>query len=204
MALTNMYAASGEFAIPRHCEQAKAPDIGPTEDDRATIRGTMEKRLKPSQDVLGLVVFIALCLVVSGIGGAITATSVGTWYQALLKPAFTPPDWVFAPVWATLYLLMAIAGWRVWRRKGFGLGRQALAAFAMQLGLNLAWSFLFFGFQRIDLAMVEIVVLLAAIIANTVLFWRIDRLAGALFVPYLLWVAYAALLNASLWVLNAP
>lgn len=162
----------------------------------------MEKRLKPSQDILGLVVFLALCLLVSGIGGAVTATSVGTWYQALLKPPFNPPDWVFAPVWVTLYVLMAVAGWRVWRRAGFELGRQALVVFAVQLGLNLTWSFLFFGLRRLDLAMVEIFVLLVAIIANTVLFWKIDRLAGALFAPYVLWVAYAALLNSSLWFLN--
>lgn len=163
----------------------------------------MEKRLKPSQDAFGLAVFVALCLLVSGIGGAITATSVGTWYQTLMKPPFNPPDWVFAPVWITLYLLMAVAGWRVWRRAGLGPGRRALVVFAMQLGLNLAWSFLFFGLRRIDLALVEIVFLLVAIIANTVLFWRIDRLAGILFVPYLLWVAYAIALNASLWLLNS-
>jgi len=163
----------------------------------------MEKRLKPSQDVFGLVVFIALCLLVSGVGGAITATSVGTWYQALLKPAFNPPDWIFAPVWVTLYLFMAVAGWRVWRRAGPGPGRRALVVFAMQLGLNVAWSFLFFGLRRIDFALVEIVFLLAVIIANTVLFWRIDRVAGMFFVPYLLWVAYAMVLNASLWLLNS-
>ena len=163
----------------------------------------MEKRIKPSQDVFGLAVFITLCLLVSGIGGAITATSVGTWYQALLKPPFNPPDWVFGPVWVTLYLFMAVAGWRVWRRAGLWPGRRAFTVFAMQLGLNLAWSFLFFGLRRIDLALGEIVFLLVFIAANTVLFWRIDRLAGVLFVPYLLWVAYATALNASLWLLNS-
>lgn len=160
------------------------------------------KRPKPSRDVLGLVAFVALCLVVSGIGGAITATSVGTWYQALQKPPFNPPDWVFAPVWTTLYILMAIAGWRVWRHAGFDAGRSALAVFAVQLGLNLAWSFLFFGLQRIGPALVEIVILLIAIIVNAILFWRIDRWAGALLVPYVIWVAYATVLNASLWLLN--
>ena len=163
----------------------------------------MATRLKRRQDLLGLVVFIALCLFVSGIGGAITATSVGTWYQALQKPPFNPPDWVFAPVWTTLYLLMAIAGWRVWRQvqpKVYGL---AIMVFAAQLGLNLLWSFLFFGLQRIDLAMFEVVILLVFIIANTLLFWRIDRLAGALFVPDVLWVAFAIALNSSLWILNS-
>lgn len=154
------------------------------------------------RDVLGLVFFLIVCLAVSGIGGAITATSVGTWYQALEKPFFNPPDWVFAPVWTALYVMMAIAGWRVWRRARFEARWTALSVFALQLGLNLTWSFLFFGLQRIDLALVEIVILLLAIIANAVVFWRIERLAGALFVPYALWVAYATALNASLWLLN--
>lgn len=160
------------------------------------------KCLKPGQDVLGFVVFLVLCLAVSGIGAAVTATSVGTWYQALQKPPFNPPDWVFAPVWTMLYVLMAIAGWRVWRRVRFKGGRKALTVFAVQLVLNLAWSVLFFGLQRIGFALLEIVILLLAIIANTILFWRIDRLAGALFVPYVLWVAFATVLNASLWLLN--
>ena len=159
-------------------------------------------RPKASRDILSLFTFIILCLAVSGIGGAITATSVDTWYQALKKPPFNPPDWVFAPVWTTLYILMGIAAWRVWRLRSFEVTGQAIAVFAVQLGLNLTWSFLFFGLQRIDLALVEIIVLLCAIITNTILFWRIDRLAGLLFVPYAAWVTYATVLNASLWLLN--
>lgn len=154
------------------------------------------------RDFIGLVLFLALCLAVSGIGGAITATSVDTWYQSLQKPPFNPPDWIFAPVWTALYVMMAIAGWRVWRRVGIETRRGALAVFAVQLGLNLAWSLVFFGLQRIGLAFAEIVILLIAITANTIMFWRIDQLAGVLFVPYALWVAYAAVLNGALWVLN--
>jgi tryptophan-rich sensory protein len=154
------------------------------------------------RDALGLGAFLIVCIAVSGLGGAITATSVGTWYQALEKPSFNPPDWVFAPVWTALYLMMAIAAWRAWRRTRIAARGTALSVFAVQLVLNLTWSLLFFGLQRIDLALVEIVILLVVIGVNTVLFWRIDRLAGALFVPYLLWVAYAAALNASLWLLN--
>lgn len=157
---------------------------------------------KPSRDVLGLAGFLVLCLVVSGIGATITATTVGTWYATLHKPPFNPPDWVFAPVWTTLYVLMAIAGWRVWRRARLEVTRKALTVFVVQLALNLAWSFIFFGLQQISLALVEIVILLLAIVANTILFWRIDRWAGALFVPYVLWVAFATVLNASLWLLN--
>ena len=154
------------------------------------------------KDILGLIAFLLLCLVVSGIGGAITATTVGTWYQALQKPPFNPPDWIFAPVWTTLYVLMAIAGWRVWRRVGYRANVMPLRAFALQLTLNLAWSFVFFGMQAIGPALVEIVFLLAAIIATAALFWRVDRVSGALFLPYILWVSFAALLNASLFFLN--
>lgn len=164
--------------------------------------GPATNRLRPSQEVLGLVVFLVVCLAVSGIGGAITATSVGTWYQALQKPPFNPPDWIFAPVWTVLFILMGIAAWRVWRRAGFAAGRNALTVFAVQLGLNLAWSFLFFGLQRVGLALFEIIILLLAIVVNTILFWQIDRFAGALFVPYVLWSTYAMILNISLWLLN--
>ena len=154
------------------------------------------------RDALGLGLFLIVCIAVSGIGGAITATSVGSWYQALEKPSFNPPDWVFAPVWTALYLMMAIAGWRVWRRTRIAARWKALSVFAVQLALNVIWSLLFFGLQRVDLALAEIVILFLAISVNTVMFWRIDRLAGALFVPYLLWVAYATALNAALWLLN--
>ena len=160
------------------------------------------KYLKPSQDVLGLVGFVILCLVVSGIGAIVTATTVGTWYPTLHKPPFNPPDWVFAPVWTTLYVFIGVAGWRVWRRARWEVTRIALMVFAAQLALNLLWSLVFFGLQQISLALVEIVILLLAIIANTILFWRIDRWAGALFAPYVLWVAFATVLNASLWLLN--
>jgi tryptophan-rich sensory protein len=152
--------------------------------------------------VLGLFAFIILCVAVSAVGGAITATSVDTWYQALEKPSFNPPDWVFAPVWTALYIVMGIAAWRVWRIRSFDAPGKALVVFAVQLGLNLAWSFLFFGIQRIDLALVTIVILLVSIIVNTIMFWRVDRLAGILFVPYTAWVTYATILNTSLWLLN--
>lgn len=150
----------------------------------------------------GLVGFLVVCLAVSAIGGVITATSVTTWYPTLDKPPFNPPDWVFAPVWTTLYILMAIAGWRVWRYPSSAARRDALLIFAVQLGLNVTWSFLFFGLQQIGMALFEIVVLLAAIIVNMILFWRIERLAGALFIPYILWVAFATLLNGALWLRN--
>ena len=164
---------------------------------------TEERLVRPSRrDLIGLAAFVALCLLVSGLGGAITATSVSTWYQELEKPAFNPPDWIFAPVWTLLYLCMAVAAWRVWRKGTTAASRRALMVFAVQLGLNLGWSFLFFGLRRIDLALAEIFVLLAAIAVNTVLLWRLDKTAGLLFMPYFAWVAFACLLTASLWRLN--
>lgn len=164
--------------------------------DRTTGRG------KLGRDIMGLCGFLLLCLAVSAIGGAITATSVGAWYQALMKPSFNPPDWVFAPVWTTLYIMMAVAAWRVWRRSDRGGTGWALAVFALQLALNLLWSYLFFGLQRIGLAFAEIGALLLVLVVNTYLFWRVDRWAGALFVPYIAWVAFALLLNGAIWWLN--
>ena len=161
-----------------------------------------EDRPKESRNLVSLFAFIIICLIISGIGGAITASSVETWYQALEKPIFNPPDWVFAPVWTLLYIIMGIAAWRVWRLRSFEATGKALGVFALQLGFNLAWSFLFFGLQRIDLALVEIVILLVAIIVNAIMFWRIDRLAGLMLMPYIAWVTYATVLNATLWLLN--
>jgi benzodiazapine receptor len=154
------------------------------------------------QEALGLVVFLVICLAVSALGGLLTASSVDGWYTTLNKPTFNPPNWVFAPVWTTLYVLMAIAGWRVWRSAGPAVRRWPLVVFGVQLALNLLWSLLFFGLQQIGLALLDISLLLLAISVNTVLFWRVDRLAGWFFVPYVLWVGFALVLNLSLWLLN--
>ena len=151
------------------------------------------------RDYAGLAAFVAINAAVSALGGWATAKSVGTWYQGLAKPAFNPPDWVFAPVWTVLYLMIAVAGWRAWRR---GVSRPALTVYAVQLALNLSWSFVFFGARLIGPALPVIAALLAAIVANAIVFWRVDRWAGALLVPYAAWVSFATLLNAALWRLN--
>jgi len=154
------------------------------------------------RDIAGLLAFLVICLGVSAAGGAATASSVGTWYQALIKPPFNPPDWLFAPVWTVLYVMMAVAGWRVWRAHGLRGARLAMALFGIQLALNLAWSFVFFGYRLIGAALIEIVVLLVAIVITTILFWKRDRLAAVLFLPYAGWVAFATALNFALWRLN--
>jgi tryptophan-rich sensory protein len=153
-------------------------------------------------DLAGLAAFVGLCLTIGALGGLATAQSVGTWYQTLQKPPFNPPDWIFGPVWTTLYVLIAVAGWRVWRRRGIAGARREMATYAAQLALNLAWSFLFFGGRMIGAALVAIVVLLASIVMNAALFARIDRAAGWLLAPYAGWVGFACILNFELWRLN--
>lgn len=155
-----------------------------------------------TEEVLGLLGFLIACFAVSALGGLITSSSVGSWYQTLAKPSFNPPDWLFAPVWTALYLMMAVAGWRVWRQVGWRNGGPALIAFAVQLALNLGWSAVFFGLRMPGPALAVIVLLLAAIAVTTRQFWRADRLAGALLLPYIAWVAFASLLNTSIWLLN--
>jgi tryptophan-rich sensory protein len=150
---------------------------------------------------LGLVAFLALCIGVGGLGGWATSWSVASWYQTLVKPGFTPPDWLFGPVWTTLYILMAIAAWRVWRR-GLALGSLPMVLFFGQLALNCAWSFLFFGLRSPFLGLVGIIPLLGLIILTLDAFRKEDGIAGLLFVPYLAWVSYATALTAAIWHLN--
>lgn len=153
-----------------------------------------------ARDYVGLAVFVGINAAVSALGGWATSSSVTTWYPTLAKPAFNPPDWVFAPVWSALYLMIAIAGWRAWRRGA--AAHPALLVYAVQLALNLSWSFVFFGARLIGPALFVIAALLVAIVVNAALFWRLDRPAGALLVPYAAWVSFAAVLNAALWRLN--
>lgn len=154
------------------------------------------------RSLVGLAFFLGLCFVVSAVGGMVTATSVGTWYQALVRPPFNPPDWVFAPVWSALYLLMALAAWRVWKIASLAGARRELGIFAIQLALNLGWSVVFFGLRLPGWAFGEMIVLFAAIVATLILFWRRDRLAGVLIVPYVAWVGFALYLNGAIWWLN--
>lgn len=149
-----------------------------------------------------LIGFLVLCAGISALGGWATASSVDTWFATLIKPSFNPPGWVFAPVWTLLYIMIAVSGWRIWRRRAETNTGVAFFVYALQLTLNLGWSLLFFGIQRIDLATIEILILLTAILLNLYLFLRIDRVAGLLLVPYLLWVGFATLLTIRIWQLN--
>lgn len=135
-----------------------------------------------------------------GIGIAIgTMNLPGEWYAALNKPPFNPPNWIFAPVWSVIYVLIAVAGWRTWERERHGF---AMALWAAQMALNFIWSPVFFSAHRIDLALVVILALLVTIASFIVVQWKADRAAAVLFLPYAAWVAFATLLNAGIWLLN--
>jgi benzodiazapine receptor len=142
-------------------------------------------------------------LLVAGLSGFVTAKGVQEWYPTLIKPSFNPPAWVFGPVWTLLYLLMGTAAFLVWRR---GLESQAvkaaLAFFVLQLVLNGLWSVFFFGMRSPGLALVNIAFLWVSIGVTLVLFWRVTPVAGMLLLPYGAWVSFAAVLNASIWILN--
>jgi tryptophan-rich sensory protein len=155
------------------------------------------------QDIVGLIIAIAIPLAVGAVGGIATSSSVSTWYPTLAKPAWTPPSWLFGPVWTLLYILMGVAAWLVWRKGIDAPGvRGALILFGVQLLFNLAWSVVFFGLRRTGWALVEIVATWVLILATLIVFFRLRPLAGWLLVPYQLWVTFATALNAAIWWLN--
>ena len=149
-----------------------------------------------------LVIFCFITLGTGSLASILTARGVREWYPKLRKPKGTPPSWVFGPVWTTLYLLMAVAAWLVWRDYGWRGGRSALLLFLGQLALNAAWSGIFFGARMPSLALGEIVLLWLAILFNIVVFHWLNPLAALLLVPYLAWVTYASYLNFGIWRLN--
>jgi benzodiazapine receptor len=152
--------------------------------------------------VLVLAGFLAATFAVAGVSSVFTVAQIPTWYATLVKPSFNPPNRIFGPVWTVLYALMAVAAWRIWKLPSSTLRMRGLRLFWVQLVLNFAWSFLFFGAHRIGLAGIEIILLWAAILAATIVFFRLDRLAGAFFSLYLAWVSFASVLNLSIWLKN--
>jgi len=154
-------------------------------------------------NLLKLVASLAVVLAAGGIGSLATMKAIPTWYQGLAKPPFNPPAWLFGPAWTTLYLLMAVAAFLVWKQ-GFGAPgvRLALAAFLVQLVLNALWSVFFFGMRSPLAGLVDIVVLWLAILATIILFFRVSGAAGILLLPYIAWVTFAAFLNAAILYLN--
>jgi len=166
----------------------------------ATSSADHDTDLRRTSSALGLAGWLALTILGGALVGVLSNSGAPPWYGALDKPSWTPPSWVFAPVWTTLYAMMGVAAWMVWRRVGT-LGHPALRLFLVQLTLNFAWSFLFFRLQRPDLAMVDIALLWLAIVTTIYAFARYSAAAAWLLAPYLAWVSYAAALNA--WIVRA-
>ncbi len=148
------------------------------------------------KSLLALLVFLAL-VAAAALTGMMHLP--GPWYEALVKPEWTPPNWLFPPVWTVLYVMIALAGWRVWEKQGFN---QALIIWLVSLQLNAAWSVFMFKEHQIGMAAGNISALLFSIVAFIALTWNSNRIASLLFVPYLVWVSYAAALNFAIWQLN--
>ncbi len=157
-------------------------------------------QLSKSASAGGWVLWVLAALSAGWIGSQFMP---GAWYASLAKPSWNPPSSVFGPVWTLLYVFMGTAAWFVWKERGFFGARWALSLFGIQLALNALWSYLFFGLHDPMLAFAEIVALWIAILATMVSFWRVRLIAGALLLPYLCWVSFAAALNYQIWRLNS-
>lgn len=151
-----------------------------------------------SAQILGLIAWLVLAFTTAAIGAA-ASVEAGSFYGQLLRPAWAPPASAFAPVWTTLYLLMGVAAWLAWRERGAARLGTALGLFVAQLGVNALWSWLFFVWNLGALAFVDAVLLFVLIAATLILFWRINRLAALLLLPYLAWVGLASALTGSVW-----
>ena len=151
-----------------------------------------------------ILVMVATCLVIGYFSGMVTRLAIASWYFTLVKPSFNPPNWVFAPVWTMLYIMMGVAAGLVWDKmeKQKQVVKSALVFFAIQLFLNALWSFLFFGLKNPMLSGIEIIILWLMIFETYSKFQKIDKIAGYLIMPYLHWVSFAGVLNANIWWLN--
>lgn len=154
------------------------------------------------KDWLVLVGFVALSQAAGLVGSLFTISAIAGWYSLLERPALSPPNWVFAPVWTTLYVLMGVAAFLVWKSGSGRRLRRAMLVFGLQLSLNALWSVLFFGLQSPALGLVCIAAMWLSIVWTIVLFGKISRPAAWLLVPYLAWVSFASYLNAAIWLLN--
>lgn len=153
---------------------------------------------------LRIIYCVAICLVVGYLSSITTQSSINTWYPTLIKPSFNPPNWLFAPVWTLLFIMMGIAAGMIWNHleNQKELVKKALLFFTVQLLLNALWSYLFFGLNNVLLALIEIVLLWLIIYETFYIFKKIDKKAAYLFIPYLIWVGFAAVLNGSIYYLN--
>lgn len=153
-------------------------------------------------DILKLVVSIILCQIAGLLGALFTTPAIPTWYATLQKPFFNPPNWIFSPVWISLFILMGISLFFVWRRTDHPKFKIAFFFFFVQLIFNVLWSIAFFGLKSPLLGLIDIILLWTTILLTLLNFLKISKFAGVLLIPYLLWVSFATLLNFSLWILN--
>jgi benzodiazapine receptor len=153
-------------------------------------------------DILKLVASVILCQIAGFLGSLFTTSAIPTWYKTLNKPFFTPPNWIFSQVWISLFILMGISLFFVWRRTDHPKFKVAFLFFFVQLILNILWSATFFGLKSTLLGLVDILLLWIAILLTIQNFLQVSKMAGLLLIPYLVWVSFAALLNFSLWILN--
>jgi translocator protein len=165
------------------------------------LNGDSQNKPSTKASLVGLVVWLGLCFAAAGCGAA-ASIHAASFYQEMVRPTWAPPGWLFGPVWSLLYALMGIAAWMVWRVGGFRAARVALVLFVMQLLVNAGWSWLFFAWHSGLWSMVDIVVLDVFVIATIVHFWRVQRGAALLLMPYLLWIAFATVLNWAMWQAN--
>jgi len=155
-----------------------------------------------ANQIVKLTVAVALPLVVGGIAGFYTAEAIPGWYASLIQPSFNPPNWVFGPVWTTLYLVMGISLFMIWKLPASRQRNEAILSFLLQLVINFCWSIFFFHFKMIGLALADIVALWIMIVWTLYRFYKIQPLAAYINIPYLLWVTFATVLNASYFFLN--
>lgn len=155
------------------------------------------------KNVLSFIVAVAIPLIIGGLGSIFTQSSVSTWYLELNKPFFNPPNWIFPIAWTYLYITMGVASWLIWKTKTQRSDvMSALILYGIHLFFNLIWSYLFFTLKNPVFALFEIIILLILIIIITLKFYRISKSAAYLFIPYLAWVSFATILNASIVYLN--
>lgn len=155
------------------------------------------------KELVRLIVSILIVFIAGTIGSIATLSQIPTWYAALVKPSWAPPNWLFGPVWTTLYILIGIALFLVWKE---GINRKdvklAISVFVVQLVLNVLWSVIFFGYNSLLGGLIVIIILWIAILANIIFFYRVSKSAGLLLVPYIVWVTIASYLNYSVYLLN--
>jgi tryptophan-rich sensory protein len=161
----------------------------------------MGKNIKiDSKTVLKLVISLVICFFAAGVGSYFTIPEIKTWYTQIQKPSWNPPNYLFGPVWTTLYTLMGISLWLIWVKSE--KAKMPILVFFIQLTLNAIWSIIFFNLHNISLALVDIILLFAAIIVTIVSFWKVSKIASILLIPYLLWVGFASCLNYAIYKLN--